>query len=74
MTELPLYNIITTERLKALARGACPCCGDPFRKDMPPELTGRCHAGPSYVAYWDGWLLLQCGECRKPIGKIKVHD
>lgn len=75
MKEKPHYEVIPIEYLENLAKtGTCPCCHEPFREDMPPELTGKCHMGPTYVAYWDGWLLLECGQCRKPIGKIKVQQ
>lgn len=75
MKEKLHYEVITTEYLKNLAAtGNCPCCGNPYSEDEPPELTAKCHTGPTYVSYWEGWLQLECGTCRKPIGKIKVHD
>ena len=52
----------------------CPCCDDEkFSAEMRPELTGKCHIGPVFTSYWDGWLYLECGTCRKPICKVPVN-
>lgn len=63
--------------LESWQQQRCGCgegCGDgKFSKDNPPEIAVRCHTGsPLWVAYWDGYLYLSCGECSKPIAKIKV--
>lgn len=67
------FQILSFEALEKLASGDCPCCGEPFCAAEPPDLTGRCHTGPVFASYWGGYILLCCGECRKPIGRIKVE-
>ena len=58
--------------LEHMVDGKCPCCGEQFNEDMRPELTSKCHKGPVFVSYWDGWLYMECGKCRKPICCVPV--
>lgn len=67
------FSVIPTEKLEQLCLGLCPCCGEPFSESMRPDLTARCHKGPVFVSYWDGWVLLSCGTCKKPIGRIQAQ-
>lgn len=66
------YPILTTWELERLSAQGCPCCGDKFNEDQRMDLTAKCHTGPVYVSYWGRWLMLECGECHKPIGKIPL--
>lgn len=54
------------------SEGKCPCCNEKFSADMRPELTGKCHTGPVFTSYWDGWIYIECGECHKPICRVPV--
>lgn len=73
LNEEPMrFGVIPKSRLDELMNGSCPCCGEPFTIEMRPELTGRCHTGPVFVSYWEGWLYVECGQCRKPIGRIEI--
>jgi len=74
------FPAISFQHLEVLASGDCPCCGDPFCAAERPDLTSKCHTGPVFLSYWNGWLYLECGaverhgnRCRKPIGRIKVE-
>jgi hypothetical protein len=58
--------------LEATTDGHCPCCDKPFSEEMRPEITGKCHTGPTFTSYYDGWLYFDCGTCRKPVCKIPV--
>lgn len=66
------YQTITWPMLEKLSSGTCSCCNKQFSASDPPELAGKCHTGPVFVNYWDGYAYLSCHECRKPIGKIPV--
>ena len=68
-TEFPT---LSWSGLQEMAEGSCPCCDEPFRNDMRPELTGNCHTGPVFVSYWGRFLYIECGVCRKPICKIPL--
>jgi hypothetical protein len=68
------YPAITRAELDMMAKGSCPCCQVPFNTEMQPELTGKCHKGPVYVSYWDGFLSLECGICHKPVCRVAVKD
>jgi hypothetical protein len=68
------YRTVTRADLDLMAKGKCPCCQEPLSADLPPELTGRCHKGPVYVSYWDGYLNLNCGICHKPVCRVAVKD
>lgn len=66
------YQLIDWAGLERLTDGTCACCDERFHAGMRPELTGRCHTGPVFLSYWDGNLYVECGQCRKPIVKIRV--
>lgn len=70
--DLNRFGTITSDVLYGLSSGVCPCCGKPFGPDNTPDLTAKCHTGPVYVSYWDGYLYFACGTCGKPIGKVRV--
>lgn len=66
---------VTWPQLEEMSRSECSCgCGNKFRADDPMELASRCHRGPVFVAYNDGWLYMSCGKCREPINRIKVEE
>jgi hypothetical protein len=66
------YQTINWPQMEAMTDQPCPCCGEKFNENMHPELTGKCHTGPVYVSYWDGFLYMRCGKCEKPICRVAV--
>lgn len=68
------YQALEWPRLEELSRSCCPCCGEKHSADNPPELAARCHLGPVFVSYWDGFLYLSCHKCNRPICKVPIEQ
>lgn len=74
------YAVADLLDIKKMSAMGCACCGKPHTPDNPMEITGKCHKGPVYVAYWDGWLYFTCAhedhrgdrDCRKPVCCVPV--
>ncbi len=66
---------LTRLELDEIAKGACPCCGDPYSATNPPRLDPKCcPRRPVHVDYWDGVLMLYCAKCGKPVIEISVKE
>lgn len=67
-----VYQTATIATLEKICVGKCECCGEDFSETNMPDIAARCHRGPAFVAYWDGYLYLDCGKCKKPIVRVPV--
>ena len=67
------YPTVGFPSLEQLALGTCPCCGEKYSPQKWVNLISRCHPKRHVSAsYWDGFIYLTCGKCRKPIVRIPV--
>lgn len=66
------YPKVGWEQLEKMNEGTCPCCGKEFSEKNRSDLAAKCHLGPLFVAYWNGFLYFTCSTCNKPVCRVLV--